>query len=71
MLCEATWDNLWAIKMVLRSFEFVSGLRVNLYGLSLDDLFLNASMCYMGTKYNSHEEEITALEGAVHDINWR
>ncbi|PNX65997.1 ribonuclease H [Trifolium pratense] len=45
---EGNWDNLWSIKTVLRSFELVSGLKVNffkskLYGINLEDNFLSAA----------------------------
>ncbi|MCH82820.1 RNA-directed DNA polymerase (Reverse transcriptase) [Trifolium medium] len=49
---EANWDNLWIIKIVLRSFEIVSRLKVNfykskLYGINLDDSFLRASSSFL------------------------
>jgi hypothetical protein len=49
---EGNWDNLWTIKTVLRSFELVSGLKVNfykskLYGINLDDRFLRASSSFL------------------------
>ncbi|GAU50582.1 hypothetical protein TSUD_283130 [Trifolium subterraneum] len=49
---EGEWDNLWTIKTVLRSFEVVSGLKVNfykskLYGINLDDSFLHASSAFL------------------------
>jgi hypothetical protein len=49
---EGTWDNLWTIKTVLRSFELVSGLKVNffkskLYGVNLEDNFLQASLAFL------------------------
>jgi hypothetical protein len=44
--------NLWTIKTVLRSFEIVSGLKVNffkskLYGKNLDERFLRASSSFL------------------------
>ncbi|MCH80186.1 LINE-1 reverse transcriptase like, partial [Trifolium medium] len=49
---EGNWDNLWSIKIVLRSFELVTGLKVNffkskLYGVNLDDNFLRASSDFL------------------------
>jgi hypothetical protein len=49
---EGNWDNLWTIKTVLRSFEIVSGLKVNfhkskLYGINLDGSFLGASSSFL------------------------
>lgn len=48
LLCEATWANLWATKMIFRTFEMVSGLRVNffknsLFGINIEDHFLNCA----------------------------
>ncbi|MCH96329.1 LINE-1 reverse transcriptase like [Trifolium medium] len=41
LIGEGSWDNLWSIKTILRSFEMVSGLKVNffkskLYGLNME-----------------------------------
>jgi hypothetical protein len=52
ILGEGSWDNLWTIKTVLRSFEIVSGLKVNfykskLYGINLVDSFLSASSSFL------------------------
>jgi hypothetical protein len=49
---EGNWNNLWSIKTVLRSFEIVSGLKVNffkskLYGINLDESFLGAAACFL------------------------
>ncbi|GAU23839.1 hypothetical protein TSUD_380010 [Trifolium subterraneum] len=49
---DGNWDNLWTIKIVLRSFEIVSGLKVNfykskLYGINLIDSFLRASSSFL------------------------
>ncbi|PNX59439.1 cysteine-rich receptor-like protein kinase, partial [Trifolium pratense] len=52
LIGEGNWDNLWSIKIVLRSFELVSGLKVNffkskLYGINLDATFLNAASTFL------------------------
>jgi hypothetical protein len=49
---EGNWDNLWMIKTILRSFEIVSGLKVNffkskLYGINLEESFLRASSSFL------------------------
>jgi hypothetical protein len=49
---EGNRDNMWTIKTVLRSFELVSGLKVNffkskLYGINLDDDFLRAASAFL------------------------
>jgi hypothetical protein len=48
---EGNWNNLWTIKTILRSFELVSGLKVNffkskLYGINIEDSFLRASSSF-------------------------
>ncbi|KAK2409977.1 hypothetical protein QL285_045372 [Trifolium repens] len=55
---EGNWNNLWTIKTVLRSFEIVSGLKVNfykskLYGVNLDDNFLRASSSFLHCEVDS------------------
>ncbi|PNX89254.1 cysteine-rich receptor-like protein kinase, partial [Trifolium pratense] len=55
---EGNWDNLWTIKTVLRSFEIVSGLKVNfykskLYGINLEDQFLRASSSFLHCEVES------------------
>jgi hypothetical protein len=55
---EGSWDNLWIFKTVLRSFELVSGLKVNfhkskLYGINLDDNFLRASSSFLNCEVES------------------
>jgi hypothetical protein len=55
---EGNWENLWTIKTVLRSFEIVSGLKVNfhkskLYGINLDDSFLSASSSFLHCEVDS------------------
>ncbi|CAJ2628008.1 unnamed protein product [Trifolium pratense] len=52
LIGKGNWDNLWSIKTVLRSFELVSGLKINffkskLYGINLDDNFLNAASAFL------------------------
>ncbi|GAU25188.1 hypothetical protein TSUD_150870 [Trifolium subterraneum] len=55
---EANWDNLWTIKTVLRSFELVSGLKVNfykskLYGINIEEHFLRASSSFLHCEVES------------------
>lgn len=45
---EGSWSNLWALKAILRGFERVSGLRINMwkskiYGVGIDQYFLQAA----------------------------
>ncbi|RZB41531.1 hypothetical protein D0Y65_055163 [Glycine soja] len=45
---KETQDNLWALKAIFRSYELVSGLRINfhkssIYGINIDGLFLQAA----------------------------
>ncbi|CAJ2656345.1 unnamed protein product [Trifolium pratense] len=55
---EGKWENLWSLKTVLRSFELVSGLKVNfykskLYGINLDDNFLSAASSFLHCEVES------------------
>ncbi|GAU51457.1 hypothetical protein TSUD_413540, partial [Trifolium subterraneum] len=55
---EGNWENLWSLKTVLRSFELVSGLKVNffkskLYGINLDDNFLSAASSFLHCEVDS------------------
>ncbi|GAU47110.1 hypothetical protein TSUD_403430 [Trifolium subterraneum] len=55
---EGNWENIWTIKTVLRSFEIVSGLKVNfykskLYGVNIEDYFLRASSAYLNCEVDS------------------
>jgi hypothetical protein len=63
LIGEGTWDNLWSIKTILRSFEMLSGPKMKffkskLYGLNLDDSLTEAAsssllasfiVCYSGS----------------------
>lgn len=58
LLCEASQANLWAVKTIFRSFELVSGLRVNfkkshLFGINIDEYFISSAAeflsCSVGT----------------------
>ncbi|CAJ2631177.1 unnamed protein product [Trifolium pratense] len=58
MIGEGNWDNLWTLKTVLRSFELVSGLKVNffkskLYGINLEDSFLEAASSFLFCEVDS------------------
>lgn len=49
---KATFDNLWAIKAILRSFEMVSGLKINflkscLFNLNVDDGYLQVGSTFL------------------------
>jgi hypothetical protein len=55
ILCDGTWVNLWVIKAILRSFELVSGLKVNfhksnLFGLNLERRFMEAASNFLSCK---------------------
>lgn len=52
LLGEGSWENLWSLKSILRGFELVSGLKVNfykskLYGINVEDQFLNAASTFL------------------------
>ncbi|PNX95639.1 cysteine-rich receptor-like protein kinase, partial [Trifolium pratense] len=47
LMGDGSWDNFWTIKTLLRSFELVSGLKINfvkskLYGLNVDSRIMEA-----------------------------
>jgi hypothetical protein len=49
---EGNWDNLWSIKIVMRSFELISGLKVNffkskVYGINLEESFIVAASPFL------------------------
>ncbi|GAU32181.1 hypothetical protein TSUD_68520 [Trifolium subterraneum] len=55
---EDNWDNLWTIKTVLRSFELVSGLKINfykskLYDINIEEHFLRASSSFLHCEVES------------------
>lgn len=56
LLGEGPWRNLWAIKFTLRGFEMIPGLKVNmrksnLYGVDLDDSFLQVASQFLLCKF--------------------
>ncbi|CAJ2659444.1 unnamed protein product [Trifolium pratense] len=49
---KGIWDNIWTIKIVLRSFELVSRLKINfvkskLYGINVDSRLLEAGSSFL------------------------
>jgi hypothetical protein len=55
LMGEGTTDNLWTIKTLLRSFELVSGLKINfvkskLYGVNIDSSFLAAGATFLSCR---------------------
>lgn len=52
---DGSWSDLWALKALLRGYEMVSGLRINLskikiYGIGSSSLFLEAASLFLGCK---------------------
>ncbi|XP_058757173.1 uncharacterized protein LOC131630412 [Vicia villosa] len=52
LTCDGSSDNLWCIKSLLRGFELVSGIRINLnksklYGIHLEDHVVNAASSFL------------------------
>lgn len=52
LMSKATWENLWSIKTILRSFELVSGLKVNchkskLIGITISDEILETTTTFL------------------------
>jgi hypothetical protein len=57
LMGESSWENLWTIKTLLRSFELVSGLKITfvkskLYGLNVGDRFLEAGSSLLSCRSN-------------------
>jgi hypothetical protein len=55
LMGEGIWNNLWSIKVILRSFELVSGMRINfvkskLYGINVDTNFLDAGSSFLNCR---------------------
>jgi hypothetical protein len=55
LMGEGIWSNLWSIKVILRSFELVSGMRINfvkskLYGINVDTNFLEAGSSFLNCR---------------------
>jgi hypothetical protein len=51
LMGKGVWDNLWTIKILLRSLALVLGLKINfvkskLYGLNVDERFLEADLLF-------------------------
>ncbi|XP_058747008.1 uncharacterized protein LOC131619997 [Vicia villosa] len=68
---EGTWSNLWAIKLILRGFEMVSGLRVNMWksklsGIGIEDALIHAVGDFLSCKLNSmHLKFLGLTKGKV------
>jgi hypothetical protein len=55
LIGEPSWNNLWTLKAVLRSFELISGLKVNfsksnVYGVNVDPYFLHSASVFLHCK---------------------
>jgi hypothetical protein len=55
---EGLWENIWTIKVLLRSFELVSGLKINfvkskLYGINVEDRLLSAGAAFLSCRAES------------------
>jgi hypothetical protein len=49
---EGSWKNIWTVKAILRSFELVSGLKINfskssIVWINLDDDFVEAASTFL------------------------
>lgn len=52
------WTSLWAVKSILRGFEMISRLRINMwkrkmYGIGIRDQFLQSTSYFLSCKINS------------------
>ncbi|KAI5447832.1 hypothetical protein KIW84_015326 [Lathyrus oleraceus] len=55
LVCDGSKDNLWCIKTLLRGFELVSGLCINLkksklYGVHVEDFILESASSFLACK---------------------
>ncbi|KAK2418964.1 hypothetical protein QL285_041110 [Trifolium repens] len=55
---EGSWENIWTVKAILRSFELVSGLKINfskssIVGINLDDDFVEAASTFLSCSIGS------------------
>ncbi|XP_058768559.1 uncharacterized protein LOC131642300 [Vicia villosa] len=55
ILGEASCDNIWNMKVILRGFELVSGLRINfsksnIIGVNVGEWYMNAAMTFLSCK---------------------
>jgi hypothetical protein len=57
-MSEGSWENIWTVKAILRSFELVSGLKINfskssIVGINLDDDFVEAASTFLSCSIGS------------------
>ncbi|PNX78122.1 ribonuclease H [Trifolium pratense] len=57
LMGKGVWDNLWTIKVMLRSFELVSGMSINfvkskLYGLNIDSRLLEVGSTFLSCRFD-------------------
>jgi hypothetical protein len=55
---EGSWENIWTVKAILRSFELVSGLKINfskssIVWINLDDDFVEAASTFLSCSIGS------------------
>lgn len=58
LISDGSWRNIWSIKTILRGFELVSGLRINLcksrlMRINLDSTFVQAKMSFLNCEIGS------------------
>lgn len=51
LLGEPSFDNLWALKTIFRSFELVSGLKVNFHKSSIMGLNVQDEFMYVASEF--------------------
>ncbi|XP_058734303.1 uncharacterized protein LOC131606033 [Vicia villosa] len=59
LIGDGSWNNMWSAKAILRGFELVSGLRVNLskirfVGLKLEPCFIQAASTFLNCMVGSY-----------------
>src|SRR4051812_37118004 len=79
ILGEPTYDNLWSLKVLLRGFEFVSGLKINFYksnffGTHIGEWFFKSATMFLACKQGSFPSKFLGVwvgEGAYKKRVWK
>ncbi|XP_058751955.1 uncharacterized mitochondrial protein AtMg01250-like [Vicia villosa] len=79
ILGEPTYDNLWSLKVLLRGFEMVSGLKINFhksnfFGTHIGDWFIKSATIFLACKKGCFPFKFLGIwvgEGAYKKKVWR
>lgn len=70
LIGDGSWRNLWSIKMFLRGFELVLGLRINLFKsrlvrINLDPTFVQAATSFLNCEIGSIAFTFLGILGGI------